>query len=169
MIKIKKPKTDKAITTDMTLAGETFEIDLMPLTEEERLNIFKTFRKRRNILNPISKQMEVISYFDDDDPKFQKAADDLLDKVIVDFRGLGEEENPDNPTGKLIPLDGTLRENKLLIGSVKVKEIEEIPIVDENGQTANIKQPRERYFRTLILDKAVELSQATAEAETKNL
>jgi len=160
MIKIKKPAIGKAITTEMTLAGETFEIDLMPLTEEERLNVFKIFRKRKNVVNPITKQMELVSYFDDNDLEFQKLADDLLCQVIVDFRGIG------NGNGE--PLDGTLRENKLLLGSLKVQDIEEISIVDESNQTAVIRQPRERYFRTLIFDKAVELSQAIVEAETKN-
>lgn len=160
MIKIKKPKPDKVITTEMTLAEETFEIDLMPITEEERIEAFKPFRRRRSVENPRSKQMELVTFFDDDNPGFKRTAEDLLCKVVVNFRGIGDADGNS--------IDGTVRENKILLGSLKIKDIEDISVVDENGQAAFIKQPRERYFRALILDKAVELSQATAEAETKN-
>jgi hypothetical protein len=160
MIKIKRPVVNKTITTEMTLAGETFEIDLLPITEDERLDVFKPFRKRRNVNNPITKQMEIVTYFDDNDPGFRKAADDLLCKVIANFRGIGDEKG--------LAIDGSLKENKLLLGSVKVQDIEEITVMDENNQTAVIKQPRQRYFRALILDKAVELSEAAVETEIKN-
>ena len=160
MIKIQKAKPDEAVTVEMTLAGETFEIDLMPITDEERINAFKAFRKRKQLYNPLSKGMELVSYFDDEDPAFRKAADDLLDKIIVDFRGVGDAEGN--------PIDGKLLENKLLLGSISVEDVEEIPVVDESGATSIIRQARKRLLRALIVDRAVALSQATAEVDEKN-
>jgi len=161
MIKIKKPKLNKVVTTEMTLEGEIFEIDLMPLPEEERLKMFRPFLKRKNVQNPFSKQMEITTYMDYNDEAFANVADNLLDHVVINFRGIADEKGS--------PLDGSLRENKILLGSIKVNDIEEITLVDENGQSATMHQPRERFFRTLIIDKAVELAQAIAEVERKNL
>lgn len=160
MIKLRKPSAEKVVTTTMKLAGEEFEIDLVPLTEEDRLNIFRKFRKKKSIHNPVTRAMEMLTYFDDDDAGFQKAADELLCKIIVDFRNIADVNG--------VPFDGKLEENKMLLGSVKVDYIEDITVVDESGQTAIIKQPRERYLRASIIDKAVELSSTVAEAEAKN-
>ncbi len=77
----------------------------------------------------------------------------------------GSDERDENGN----PLDGTVRENKLLLGSVKVEDVEDIEILDEAGGKSYIKQKRIRFFRSLIFDKAMELAAVTAESEIKNL
>jgi hypothetical protein len=144
----------------MTLAGATFEIDLMPISERERSDAFKQFHKNKQLVNPLTKNMELVPFFDINDPEFRQVAEDLLDKVIVDFRGIGDND--------FVPLDGKLRENKLLLGSIEVEEEEVVDLLDANGEKAAMKVPRTRFFRTLILDKAVSLSKAIAEADEKN-
>jgi len=160
MINIKKHQPGTPIVTEMELAGTTFEIELVPQTDKENWEVFKPFRKRKNIYNPVTKNMETQTYLDDADPEFAKIADDRLDKVVRNFRGIAVDD---------VELDGTRRENKLLLGSVQVEDTEDIEIEDAaTGERAVIKQKRVRSFRQLIFEKAAQLGKATAEAATKN-
>jgi hypothetical protein len=159
MIRLIRPSSGSSVTT-MSLAGQEFDIELLHITEEDRVKVFRKFRKNRQVVNPVSKQVEILPFFDDNDPAFKSSADDLLDQVVLNFHGIGDE------TGK--EYDGTLRENKLLLGSIEVEDVEDIPITDEAGDKAVIHRPRIRPFRALIFDKAVALSKAVAEADKKN-
>jgi|WetSurMetagenome_2_1015567.scaffolds.fasta_scaffold00088_42 hypothetical protein len=160
MIRIKETVEGRAVTCEMELAGDTFEIDLMPISQEDRASVFKLLRKHKQLVNPVTKAMELVPYFDDQDPAIQKAFDDLLDRVIVNFRGIGDSDGN--------PLDGTIRANKILLGSIKVKDVEDIAVTDESGAVTTFKQPRERYFKSLIIDKAIEVGSAFAESDSKN-
>jgi hypothetical protein len=161
MIKLSKRQTEIPIEDTMRLADTEFPIELLPLDQKEFLKMMSPFRRRKNAFNPVTKQMDLQTYFDDDNPKYQQAIDDLMDKHIRNFKGIsldGETE-----------LDGTNRENKLLLCSVKVEDIEEIPMEDpETKEKAVIHQKRERFFSALILDKLFELAKVRAEVATKN-
>ncbi len=161
MIKLKKHQTNTPVVTEMELAGCKFEIELTPIEPSEVVKLFTKFRKWRNVYNPISKQMEIQHYIDDTDPEYLSFTDNLLDKIVKNFKGISDENGN--------PLDGTVRENKLLLGSVKVEDVEDIEILDEAGGKSYIKQKRIRFFRSLIFDKAMELAAVTAESEIKNL
>jgi hypothetical protein len=161
MITLKKNDPGKPIETTMTLAGEGFPITLLPMLLRDQVVAFAQFRKRKNVPNPVSGKMEMMDYFDDKDEGYLKVADDLLEKHVIDFHGIGL-----NPGEEL---DGTLRENKLLLGSVKVEDVEEVKILDpDTKEVAIILRPRMRYFRNLIFDKCSELAETIAETETKN-
>lgn len=160
MIRLKQNDPDVPVDTTMTLAGEEFPITLLPLPLKDQAAPFNRFRKRKNVPNPISGKMELVEYFDDKDPDFQKAAEDLLDRHVKTFSGIA------GPDGEL---DGSQRANKVLLGSVKVDDFEEIRVIDpETKEEAVIPRPRTRYFRALIFDKCNELAETIAEAETKN-
>ena len=67
------------------------------------------------------------------------------------------------------PIPAVEKTMRVLLGSVRVEDFEEIPIEDkETKEKAVLKQRRVRPFRALIFDKAVELAQTIAEAELKN-
>lgn len=160
MITIKRRDLALAVKTTMELAGETFEIELLPLEEQERLKIFEPFMKRKYVNNPITKKMDEVSFFQDDNEELKKKADDLLDKHVINFYGIGDKDGP---------LDGSIRENKLLLASLEVDDIEEIPFEDpQSKEIVVIKKPIKTLFRAKILDKCVELSKTIAEAEGKN-
>ena len=161
MIKIGRHEIGKAVITEMELAGQKFEIELLPCEAQEFIDVIAPCRRQKSVLNPLLKKMEMISYLDDNDEKYRAITDDLLDKLVVNFHGIGDKDG--------IPLDGTARANKILLGSVKVEDFEEIPIEDkETKEKAVLKQRRVRLFRALIFDRAVELAQTIAEAESKN-
>lgn len=160
MIKIGKRDPKVAVRTTMALEGQEFDIELIPLPEEERLQIFSPYVKRKYIHNPVTKKMDEVSYFQDEEGEMKKKSDDLLDKHIVNFWGVGTKDGP---------LDGSLRENKLLLASIEVDDIEEIPVEDpQTKEVVVIRKPIKTIFRAKILDKCVELSKTIVEAETKN-
>jgi hypothetical protein len=161
MITLKKNDPDKPIWTTMNLAGQDFEIELLPLLERDRVSAFSEFMKRKGLVNPISNKMDFVEYMDYKDPRWAKISDDLLDKHVRNFKGIGGNNREE--------LDGTIRENKILLGSVKVEDIEEIEIIDpESKEKAIVPKKRERYFYQLIFDKCTDLANTIAEAETKN-
>jgi hypothetical protein len=160
MITLKQNDPGVPIETTMTLAGEEFPITLLPLPLKDQAAAFNKFRKRKNVPNPMSGKMELVDYFDDKDPDFQKAAEDLLDKHVVTFSKIA------GPDGEL---DGSQRASKILLGSVRVDDFENIRVIDpETKEEAVIPRPRTRYFRSMIFDKCNELAETIAEAERKN-
>lgn len=161
MIKLKRRETGKPVITTMKLAGQPFEIEMLPLEEKERLKLLKPFLKSKYVHNPVSGKMDAVSYFDDADDKGEKVINDLLDSIVVNFSGVGDTDGKE--------LDGSMRDNKILLGSVEVESIEEIVMEDpETKEKITINRPRKTLFRNLILDKAVELSKTMVEAEVKN-
>jgi hypothetical protein len=165
MIVLKKKDPGASVETTMTIAGTEFSITLLPLPLKDHMDAFAPFRKRKNVPNPISGRMEFMEYFDDKDDKYLKVAEDLLDKHVVNFKGVAIP----GADGQPVELDGTKRENKILLGSVKVEDFEEIRVIDpETKEEAVIPRPRMRYFRALIFDKCNELADTIAEAVEKN-
>jgi hypothetical protein len=161
MLILRSNDPSKAVETTMELAGETFDITLLPLAIQDYAAAFAPFRRRRNVPNPVSGKMELVEYFDDTDQKAEKVAHELLDKVVIDFKGIA------GPDGK--ELDGKVRENKILLGNVKVKDQEEVKVFEpETKEEAVILRPRTRYFRNLIFDKCQELAETIAEVAEKN-
>jgi len=161
MIRIGRREAGKVVSTAMELAGQEFEIDLIPYEEKKQSEVLAKFRKTKNLVNPVSKRLEVITYFDDKDNSYQDVANELLDQLVRDFRGIGGLD------GKA--LDGTKKENKVLLGSVQVKDVELIEIEDpDTKEKAIVKKPRTRIFRDMIFEKASELASTIAEAEEKN-
>lgn len=161
MIVIKKRDPNVPVRTTMELAGQSFDIELLPLTAKDRLEIFKPFEKRKYIPNPVTQLMNEVSYFQDDKGEFKTKREDLIDKHVINFWGIGENENT--------PLDGSKRENKLLIASIVVDDVEDIRVEDpQTKEIVVIKNHTKRNFGEKILDKCVELSKAIVEAETKN-
>jgi hypothetical protein len=161
MIKINKPDTSKAVDDVMTLNGTEFPITLLPLEQKDFFKKFNAFRRRKNAYNPVTKLMDLQTYFDDEDPKYISTVEDLLDAHVLNFHGIsidGETE-----------LDGTKRENKILLGSIRVEDNEDIPLEDpQTKEKVIITQKRERPFSALIFDKCMELAKVTAKAEIKN-
>jgi hypothetical protein len=104
--------------------------------------------------------METLSYLDTDDPKFREVHDNLVCRAIHNFRIIDADTKA--------PLDGTLDENKLALASVQIEDFEDVKTVDEEGLVTIVKVPRKRSFGATIVEKALELSKATIEAETKN-
>lgn len=160
MIKIKRKQLDVPVTVDMELSGVPFEIELLPLPQKEWIRILEPFRRRKSVLNPSTSKMEITNFTDEDSVKYMEVTDDLLDRLIRNFRGIAGENDKE--------LDGTLKENKLLLGSIKIEDVEEIQIQDEAGDKGVIRRPRTRMFRQLIFEKATELADTTVEAERKN-
>jgi hypothetical protein len=161
MIKLRRNEPNKSIIAEMTLAGETFKIELIPFSEQEQIKLFKPFRKTKNVVNPLTKRMEIIPYLDNSNVDYMKMSEDLLDKIVVNFWGIGGADGE---------LDGSVRENKILLGSVQVDDVEDITVVDQDtGEKAIIKQPRTRKFSALIFDKASKLAGTIVEVETGNL
>jgi hypothetical protein len=145
----------------MTLAGQEFEIELLPLDQRDFRKAMSPFSKRKNAYNPVTKTMDLQSYFDDDDPEYQKAIDDLMDKHIKNFWGISVDGETQ--------LDGTVRENKLLLGSIRVEDKEVIEFEDQATKEKGVfKQKRERFFSALILDKLFDLAKVRAESASKN-
>ena len=160
MIKIKRKQLDMPVTVDMELSGVSFEIELLPLPQKEWIRILEPFRKRKTVLNPSTNRMEIASFTDEDSEKYMEVTDALLDRLVRNFRGIAGENDQE--------LDGTLKENKLLLGSVKIEDMEEIQIQDEAGDKGVIRRPRTRMLRQLIFEKATELADTTVETERKN-
>lgn len=160
MIKISKRKIGVPVVTEMELAGQRFEIELLPTDDMQLFEDFKPFRKTKPVLNSYTKKMEQFTYLNEDDPAFLKVAEKRLLKIVNNFWGIAGNDG--------VELDGTKDENKLLLGSVQIEDTEDINVEDGAGGTAVIKQPRVRPFRTLIFEKAAELGKAVAEAEIKN-
>lgn len=162
MIKLKKRSAGVPVTVEMELAGEKFDMEIIPKPRSEQAEVLAEFKKTKTVPNPKTGRMEVVVYYDSDkatNDKYEKKANDLLDEIVSNFHGVGNSEGE---------LDGTKRDNKILLGSVLVEDVEEIQIEDESGEKAVIKQPRKRMFRQLIFDKSTELADVIAEAETKN-
>lgn len=161
MLKIKKAVMNQPVTTTISLLGQDLDVELLPLSEESYSNTFRPFRKRTSKYNPMTKQMDLQTYFDDENAEgLRKALDDTLVRVLVNFHGTIGEDG--------LPLDGTLNENKLLLGNILVDDIETIDIIDESGQKAVLKVPKKRRFEWLIIEKAKELSNSAASVEIKN-
>ena len=161
MIKLNRPQTDVAIETMMTLAETEFPIELVPIDQKEYVRKMGQFRRRKNAYNPVTKTMDLQTYFDDDNPEYQKSVEDLLVDHIKNFKGVSLDG--------ITELDGTLRENKLLLMNVRVEDYEVIEFEDKaTKDKAEFKQKRDRYFSGLILDKLFELSKIRAETSTKN-
>lgn len=158
-IKLTRNESGKSIRTEMELAGGKFEIELLPCPEKEWWKQFLPFSKTKNIPNVLTKAMNMLEYFDTKDPGYEKLVEDLLDKHVINFWGI--EVN-----GKL--LDGSLRENKLLLGDFKIEDDEIIEYTDGEGKKGRFVQKRERYFRILIIEKIHDLARLKSEAETKN-
>lgn len=151
------------VRTTMELGGIKFEIELLPFSEKEQFAIFREFRKMKKVLNPVSKTMELIPYLDfedGNDKKLDEKMEKELDRIVRNFWGIGDLEGNER--------DGTLKENKLLLGSIKVEDFEEIPIEDDTGGKAIIKQKRTRRFSALIFNEAARLAETIIETEIKN-
>jgi hypothetical protein len=161
MIKIKSRKVLDAVECEMELGGDKFPIVLKPITEEYRAEKLMPFRKMKHIRNPVGGKMELVTYWDDLNPEYRKVADDLLNEIIVSFGGVDIEDEKGNPITDE-------RERKLVLGSIEVEDMETIPISDEAGEKASIQVPRTRLFGQLIFGKAISLSKAHMEEETKN-
>lgn len=161
MIKLNRPNVDAPIETTMTLAGVEFPITLIPLDQKYYLKRMSGFRKRKNAYNPVSKTMDLQTYFDDDDPEYQRVVEDILTEHIVNFKGISLDGTTE--------LDGTIKENKVILINVRVQDFEVLEWEDDaTKEKGKFKQPRDRYFSGLILDKLFELAKIRAEVSGKN-
>jgi hypothetical protein len=161
MIKITQPNALKPIETTMKIGETEFQIELLPLPRKNFWKAMSEFRKRKNAFNPVTKIMDLQTYFDEDNPKYQDAIDNMIDKHVINFKGISVDGETE--------IDGTLKENKLLLASLTIEDIEEIPVEDpETHEKAVITQKRERLFRTLIIDKLLDLAKTKVETEVKN-
>lgn len=149
------------ITITLSIGGQEFEADVRPLATAEFARAFKPFRKQKQVVNPATKGVEMISYFDDSSEEFGKIMDDLLCSVLVDFRGIGTD--PDTP------LDGKLAENKLLLGGVPVEEEDRQTIIDPTtGERVEFSSTRKRTMRDVIIERAQQLAMTQVETGIKN-
>ena len=161
MLILRSNDPEKPVETTMELLGERFDITLLPLPLKDQIAILAPFRKRRNVPNPVTGKMEMIEYFDDKDDKAEESMNELLCKHVITFSGIAGADGRE--------LDGTKRENKILLGNVKVKDQEEIQVIDpETKERAIVLRPRVRNFRLLIFDKCNELADTIAEVSEKN-
>jgi hypothetical protein len=162
MLILRSNDPEKPVETTMDLAGETFDITLLPLPLKDQIAVFAPFRKRRNVPNPVTGKMELVEYFDDKDDKADEIMNELLCKHLITFSGIAGADGRE--------LDGSKKENKVLLGNVKVKDQEEIEVFEpETKERAVVLRPRIRHFRMLIFDKCNELADTIAEVSEKNL
>ena len=156
----KKRQAGVPVATTIPLAGHDFPIELNPLSEEEVAEAYKPFRKKKSVWNSATKQMESVSYLDTEDPEFSKVHNKLVCRTIHNF--LAE----DAETGAA--LDGTLEENKLALASVMVEDFEDVRAIDDEERVTIVKVPRKRTAGAVVIEKALDLSRATVEAEAGN-
>lgn len=161
MLKLSKGQAHGTpVETTIDIPGGAIDMELIPCDEEDFFKDLRKFRKTKMIPNPITKRMDQVTYFDDDNPEYARIADALLLKHLVSFTGVVDDAGD--------PIDGTLPEAKLLLGKVVIEDTEDITITDESGATVTVNQPRRRYMRQIIFERVQDLARVTLKAEIKN-
>lgn len=161
MIRIFSHEPGTPVVVPMELAGQKFDMELIPDDGKELEDLLKTFRKRKNVHNPITKQMEIHTYYEEDDEKVKAAFEDRLDRLVKNFWGIGDRDGN--------PIDGTIRANKIRLANVRVEVSENVEIVDPiSKDTGIVLVKTTKRFREIIFEKIIELASTTAEADLKN-